>query len=213
MMDALPRLVMLPEFPPDTRVLVPERLAAYQLDSLRWFGLEGRVRPTAEKHLTIENYYFPSATAMCGKYNPFAVQFLRRSFLPRADTAYDPPPRFYLQRVGKFRAITNEREVLEFFQRRGWEIVDTEQLTLARQVRLFARAEMICAPHGAGLTNLLWCQPGCKVLELCASTFLNGVFEGLAQAVGVHHRYLVFEGDFGYRSSIDLKAVAKSLEF
>jgi capsular polysaccharide biosynthesis protein len=213
LLDAVPRLVMLPDLPPDMRVLVPPRLASYQLDTLRWLGLEDRFRPAAEKHLTVENYYFCSATSMTGCYNPFAVQFLRGSFLSRADTAYDSPRRFYLQRVGKFRPITNERDVLDYFRKRGWGIVDTEQLTLARQIQLFSRAEMICAPHGAGLTNLLWCQPGCQVLELCASTWLNGVFEGLAQCVRANYRYVVFEGDAGYRSVVDLKVVAKALEF
>jgi capsular polysaccharide biosynthesis protein len=214
MMDALPRLVMLPEFPSDTRVLVPPILAPYQRESLQWFGVdEGRFRVTTEKHLVVENFYFSSATSMCGCYNPFGVQFLRRSFLPRADKSYDSPRRFYLRRVNKFRPITNEPEVLEFFRSRGWDIVDTEELSLAEQIQLFSRAEMICAPHGAGLTNLIWCEPGCKVLELCASTFLNGVFEGLAQVVGVKHHYLVFEGDLGYRSSVDVAAVAEALEF
>jgi capsular polysaccharide biosynthesis protein len=141
------------------------------------------------------------------------VQFLRRSFLSRADVTYDSPRRFYLQRVGKFRGIINDREVMEYFRGRGWGIVDTESLTQAQQIRLFSQAEMICAPHGAGLTNLLWCQPGCKVLELCASSFLNGVFEGLAQCVGADYRYVVFPGDLGYRSVVDLKVLAGALEF
>jgi len=212
-LDALPRLAMLPELPADTRVLVPPRLDSHQLDTLRWLGLEGRFRPTAEKHLLIENHYFCSPTSMTGCYNPFAVHFLRGAFLARADLDYNGPLRFYLKRVGKARPITNEPEVLEFFRRRGWGIVDTEALTQAQQIRLFSQAEMICAPHGAGLSNLLWCQPGCKVLELCASTFLNGVYEGLAQMVEANYRYLVFEGDGDYRSAIHLDAVAEALEF
>lgn len=212
-MDALPRLALLPEFPKDTRVIVPFQLASYQLETLRWLGLENRFRPTAEKHLIAEHYYFCSATSMTGCYNPFAVRFLRDSFLPRADASYNSPRRFYLRRVGKFRPIGNEPELLDFFRKRGWSIVDTEQLTQAQQIRLFAGADMICAPHGAGLTNLLWCRPGCQVLELCASTFLNGVFEGLAQAVGVNHRYLIFKGDAGFASAVDIPAVAKALDF
>lgn len=150
---------------------------------------------------------------MTGCYNPCAVQFLRRSFLHHADPAGDSPRRFYLRRVGKFRRITNEPEVLDFFRKRGWAIVDTEQMTLPQQIGLFSRAKMICAPHGAGLTNLLWCQPGCKVLELCASTFLNGVFEGLAQCVGANYRYLIFKGNLAYESVVDLKAVEQALDF
>lgn len=213
LMDALPRLALLPEIPADTRIIVPARLASFQRDTLQWLGLENRIRPTEEKHLLVENYYFSSPTSMTGCYSPFAVQFLRRAFLQRADMSYDSPRRFYLQRVTRFRSFLNEQEVLEYFRKRGWGIVDTEQLPLCRQIRLFAEAEMICAPHGAGLTNLLWCRPDCKVLELCASTYLNGVFEGIAQCVGVKHRYLIFKADETYRARVDLKAVERALEF
>jgi capsular polysaccharide biosynthesis protein len=91
--------------------------------------------------------------------------------------------------------------------------VDTAQLSMARQIRLFSQAEMICAPHGAGLTNLLWCPPGCQVLELCASNFLNGVYEGLAECVGANYRYLIFEADQKFQTRISLKLVEKALEF
>jgi capsular polysaccharide biosynthesis protein len=212
-MDTLSHLVMLPELPADTRVIVPARLAAYQQDTLRWLGLENRIRPTDEKHLLVENYYFCSSTAMTGCYDSNAVKFLRHAFLNQADQTYLSPRRFYLRRVGQTRPILNEKEVMDYFESLGWAIVDTEQLSMARQIQLFAQAEMICAPHGAGLTNLLWCRPGCQVLELCASTFLNGVYEGLAECAGANYRYLVFEGDQEHRSSVDIKAVEKALEF
>jgi capsular polysaccharide biosynthesis protein len=212
LMDALPRLILLPEFPEDTRIIVPAELAAFQLETLEWMGLQNRFRPTAETHLLIEHYYFSSTTSMTGCYNPFAVQWLRGLFLKRADASYDPPRRFYLRRVGKIRPLLNEQDLLQFFQERGWDVVDTEQLSMARQIQLFSRAEMVVAQHGAGLTNLLWCQPRCRVLELCPSTYLNGVFEGLAQCVGADHRYLVCKGDFGLHSTVDLKMVAKALD-
>jgi capsular polysaccharide biosynthesis protein len=212
-LDVLPRLALLPELPPDTRIIVPPRLAPYQQQTLQWLGLENRIRPTAEKHLLIEHYYFCSPTSMTGCYNPFAVEFLRRSFLPHADQAYDPPRRFYLRRVGKFRPILNEDEVLDFFAKKGWAIIDTEQLPLARQIQLFSKAEMICAPHGAGLTNLLWSPPGCKVLELCCSTFLNGVYEGMAEALSLRYHYLIFEGDDTFQSRVNLQEVERALAF
>lgn len=212
-MDALPRLAMLSDLPEDIQVLVPPQLAHYQLDTLRWLGLERRARPTAETHLLLENYYFCSPTSMTNFDNPFAVQCMRRSFLSQADLSYDPPPRFYLRRVAKFRPILNEGDVLELFERKGWAIVDTEKLTQAQQIRLFAKAESICAPHGAGLTNLLWCNPGCKVLELCASTYLNGCFEGMAACLDLDYRYLVFEADNQYRSIAEVKAIERALQF
>jgi hypothetical protein len=212
-LDGLTRLALLPELPADTQIIVLPKLAQYQRQTLEWLGLQNRVRPTAEEHLLVENFYSCSPTAMTGCYDPFGIRFVRRSLLPHADLNYDPPPRFFLRRVGKTRGILNEKEVLDFFGQRGWAIIDTEQLPLAQQIRLFSRAEMICAPHGAGLTNLLWCPPGCKVLELCASTYLNGVYEGLSQCLGLSHRYLVFEGDNLFQSSINLAEVERALDF
>lgn len=211
-MDALPRLSMLPDLPADTQVIVPPRLASFQWETLRWLGLEKRVRQTPEKHLLVEHYYFCSMTSMTNFYNPFAVDFLRRSFLNQADLSYDPPRRFYLRRVGKVRPILNEKEVLDLFERKGWAIVDTEALTQARQIRLFSQAEMICAPHGAGLTNLLWCQPGCKVLELCPTTYLNGIFEDIAECVKADHRTLIVEADNAYRTTVDVKQIETALQ-
>ena len=86
-MDALPRLALLSEFPSDTKILVPARLAGYQKETLKLLGLLDRCRHTPENHLLLENYYFSPPTAQIACYNPYAVQFLRQTFLPLADSS------------------------------------------------------------------------------------------------------------------------------
>jgi len=208
-MDALPRLALLHEFPPDTRVLVPEPLTPYQEQTMAWLGLEKRYRPTHERHLLVESYFFSSPTAMTGCYDAVSIGFLRASFLKHADVSYASPRRFYIQRVGQSRGIVNEPEVLEFFRRQGWAILAMENLTLAQQIRLFAEADVICTLHGAALTNLVWCKRGCRVLELVADNFLNGVYEGIAEQVGVRHLALLCPGDFAFRARVDMKRLAE----
>lgn len=211
-MDALPRLAALPEFPPDTRVLVPAALQAYQRDTLRWLGLADRYRATSERHLLVENYYFASPVCHTGCYSPYSVAFLRRSFLDKADASYLSPRRFYVQRVGANRGLVNEEAVAEFFRERGWAVVDTAQLSMARQIQLFANAEAFCTVHGAAMTNLLWCRPGVRVLELCASTFLNGVYEGLAQILQANYQFMILSGDASWRGYVDLKRLEAHFE-
>ena len=87
LMDALPRLACLSEFPPDTRILAPANLRPYERESLQLLGLIDRVRQTPEKHVQLESYYFSSPTAMTGVSNPYAVNFLRERFLPHAASA------------------------------------------------------------------------------------------------------------------------------
>jgi hypothetical protein len=60
MMDALPRLALLGRFPKETRILVPEVLKGFHTETLKLLGVEGRCRPTGEKHLLVEDYYFSS---------------------------------------------------------------------------------------------------------------------------------------------------------
>jgi capsular polysaccharide biosynthesis protein len=81
-----------------------------------------------------------------------------------------------------------------------------------RQSRLFAEAEAICTLHGAALTNLVWCKPGCRVLELVADTFVNGVYEGIAEQVGVEHHFLLCPGDSAFRARVDMKRLVEHIK-
>ena len=204
-LDALPRLALLPEFPEDTRVLVPPNLTPNQLDTLDWLGLRERIRPTVEKHVVAESFYFSPPFAMTGCHDPYAINFLRKAFSSRADASYDSPRKFFLVRVAKSRGIINEPEVIRFFEARGWAVLDPESLSMARQIQLFSKAESICSLHGGALTNVLWCNPGCKVYELVASTFMNGVFEGLSELVGVDYKFMICPGDAAFRAQVDVR--------
>lgn len=210
--DVLPRLALLDEFPSDTKVIVPPNLSAYERDSLKWLGLEHRLRPTSERHLAVEDFYFSSPTAMTGCYDPYAVAFLREKILKFADVSYESPRRFYVQRLGRTRGILNEAEIISEMRLRGFEIVDCAKLTMAQQIQLFSKAEAICALHGAALANLVWCQPGCKVFELVAHNYQNGVFEGIAGIVGVDHRFLINQADSSFRVSVPMAEFKKFLD-
>jgi len=210
-LDALPRLAMLQDFPADTGILVPERLAGYQKETLKLLGLLDRVRHTPERHLIVQNYFFAAPTAMIDCYNPFGVNFLRDQFLPKADPTYSGPKKFLIHRNKKSRGIVNETEVYDFFRERGWEIVDTEKLTFAQEIKLFNDADAISGIFGSGFTNIIWCRPGCKVLPFVADQWIDGYVEWLAQAVGAKFQYRIFPSDHAIRAHIDLDAVKEML--
>jgi hypothetical protein len=209
--DALPRLALLKEFPPNTKILVQSALAGYQKETLKLLGLLDRVRFTPEKHLIVENYYFSSPTGMIAAYNPYAVNWLRSSFLPLADKSYHGPKRFIIQRKGKTRGIKNEAEVNDFFQRLGWGIVDTEQLTFAQEVKLFSEAEAIAGIFGSGFTNVLWSPPGCKVITFVPDRFVDGGIEAICVANKLDYYWQIFPSDHEIRATVDLDGVKKIL--
>jgi capsular polysaccharide biosynthesis protein len=211
LLDALPRLALLNEFPADTRVIVPPHRLAYQTQSLALLGLVDRCRWTSERHLLLEEYFFSAPTSMVVCYNPYAVNFLRSRFLPLALNTSTLPTRFFVRRKGQARNIVNEAEVLDFFQRQGWAIIDPGQMGFLEQIQLFAGAEAICAIHGSATANIVWCSHGCKVLELFADCYLAGDQEWIAQCVGADYRFLLFPSDHKLNAQVDLSTLKEHL--
>ena len=62
------------------------------------------------------------------------------------------------------------------------------------QVKTFAEATHIVSPHGAGLTNLLWCRPKTKVYELTHKAFVGKiVYPSLSHHLELKHHVILCE--------------------
>ena len=83
----------------------------------------------------------------------------------------------------------NEAEILELLQAYGFIEVRLEELAFTDQVRLFRDADVVVAPHGSGLANLVFCAPGARVIELFPAAVLDFYFR-LSQAVGLDYYFL-----------------------
>lgn len=211
--DALPRLALLEEFPSDVKILVTPHQLPYQVSSLKMLGLLDRCRFTKEEHLRVENYYFSSPTSMIACYNPYAVRWIRKAFLPLVDRTVPTPKRFFIRRFGQLRNMTNESAVLDFFRGLGWEIIDPGVLSFPDQIRLFSNAEAICGIHGSGFANIVWCKPGCKILEIFGSAYMCGVNEWMSGCLSsVEHRHLIFPSDNMLNAIVDLKKLKETLQ-
>ncbi|HEU6449056.1 MAG TPA: glycosyltransferase family 61 protein [Verrucomicrobiae bacterium] len=210
-MDALPRLALLKEFPADTKIIVPSRLAGYQKEMLKMLGLMDRVRPTPEKHLILENYYFSSPTSMISCYSPYSIRWLREAFLPHADKSYNAPKRFVIQRKGKSRGILNEDEVNAYFQKLGWAIIDTETLTFAQELQLFSNAEAVAGIFGSGFTNCIWSPPGCKVITFIPDSFIDGGVESHTVVNKIDYFWQIFPSDHAMMATVDVGEIKKLL--
>jgi len=72
---------------------------------------------------------------------------------------------------------------------RGWETVTLQSLTIREQVKCFSEASHIISTHGAGLTNLLWCEPGTKVIEIQDIKMIDKkVYPVLSHHLGINHK-------------------------
>jgi len=81
----------------------------------------------------------------------------------------------------------NEDEVCRFLESRGYEIVELTPLNLWKKIAVFRDADYIVSQTGAGLTNLMFCHPNVKVLELVDERFVSPVYASLAVYGGGTH--------------------------
>jgi len=87
----------------------------------------------------------------------------------------------------KTRRMINSDELL--LALKGWETVILENMTIKEQFKTFAEATHILAAHGAGLVNLLWCNPNTKVIEIQDPKMLHKkVYPLLSHHLGLIHK-------------------------
>ena len=79
----------------------------------------------------------------------------------------DKPLKVYISRSSRgSRNIANEPAMIEALQSRGFTTVEFERYSVVEQAELMSRAEVVVGVHGAGFTNLTFCKPGTRVVEI-----------------------------------------------
>lgn len=123
--------------------------------------------------------------------------------------------RIYIsRRLAAQRRASNEAEVVALLSGRGFEDVALEELSFEAQVALFAECEAVVGAHGAGLSNVVFSPPGCKVVEIAPEDCEPGrrFFENISTGAG--HHFARVAGGIGFRKEqfeVNLPALATAL--
>ena len=118
--------------------------------------------------------------------------FLREQFRPGPQP--HPHRKIYISREkARGRKITNEIDILQHLISCGYEIHHTEKLTFTQQVELFSSAKEIISAHGAGMSNIVFAQPGAKILELGSRLHNNLSFRTIATNSDLQYEHLYLE--------------------
>ena len=196
MTDAVPRLQILRKAGPIPweaidHFLVSEGIPAIR-ESLRLLGIreEAIVVTRPESHFLCDRLIVPSFPSAPGNVPPWTIDFLRSQFL--STNRRVPARRLYLSRAkASGRKILNEDEIVPLLARRGFIHVTLEEMSLADQIALFSEAEAVVGPHGAGFTNLIWCAPKTKVLEIFSPLYVNLCYWAIASLTCADYYYLL----------------------
>jgi capsular polysaccharide biosynthesis protein len=200
LLDVLPRLAIMdtPGVPAPERWYVPLQ-RGFQREILELAGFPpdaDLIDSDLAPHVRAETLIVPGLPDAHLRTPPWAVDFIRERLRP-PDLERVPGRRIYVTRGRERhnRIVTNEEELVDILGDRGFTVVDPGAMPIAEQIRTFAEAEWIVAPHGAALANLAFASPGASAIELFPPDYVQLCYWKLADCVpGLGYRYLVGAG-------------------
>jgi hypothetical protein len=192
--------------------------------------------PQAEAMLPFMGAAMSAAGIAAADVQPYdgTLMFCRKVIFPRRDTGMSPwkaqhlrkmfgvegqprgTKRIYVARgAAPRRKVLNEAAVEKLLAGYGFVSVNPAALSVAAQVALFAEAEIVAGPHGAGLTNAVFMAPGGAIIELTHDQRVVWTYHEVAGAAG--HAYACIVNDAVLKSadedvlfadfSVDLEAL------
>jgi hypothetical protein len=184
MFECLPRLRFLREASVPYDWIYACHNQRFQREAFAFLGLPADkiIDSAAMPFLRAERLVVPRRV---DKFETWIVPWLRETLLPlgQSATGGPTPKRIYVsRRKASSRGVSNDAALLGVLESHGFVEVRLEELGLAEQIALFREADAIVAPHGAGLTNLVFCEPGTLVVEFIAEGYGSELYLKLGQA-------------------------------
>lgn len=176
----------------------------FQRETLNLLGIPTHkiIKNSQSPHIKTPNLVVPSLPGDVGLMSPWTCQFLRESFLDKAATlGLQTPERIYIsRRHASYRRILNEDETIARLSPYGFVPIVLESLSFLEQVALFANAKAIIAPHGAGLTNTVFCNPGTQLIEIFSPDMMSVNYWVVSNIIGLDYSYLIGESLDEYKT-------------
>lgn len=119
-------------------------------------------------HIECEELYFFKGSFCLSKDALSLVQYKIKSSLKQSSSNSGRNSNRIIVSRGSSntRRWLNENECMQLLGSLGFKLIDPSNLSLSQQVEAFSNAGIILGPHGAGLTNIMFCNPGTNVIEI-----------------------------------------------
>lgn len=194
--DVIPQIYLAIESPIKfDAIWVPRIEAAFQYQTLEYFKLLPLTKTYADaSRLDLR----VARTSRCLEESlevpTWAIECLRKGALGAELVKDECPKRIFVsRRKARNRRIVNENEVAEALGFFGFECVVAEDLDFQKQLQLFAQADFVVAPHGSGLTNIVFLKPGSRVIEIFGPRNEERCYGKISQLLNLQYLGLSFD--------------------
>jgi len=196
-------------FGPDDRILVVDAASRFQASTLERIGVSPRQIVTVHRGgtpwVSADELIVPHFVNSFGlTVDDWIPAFLRSTFVTGAKVGTEgreeapadaasgrrgDGSRLYFARAANARngrAIDNEREMMERLFARGFTVLYPEHYSVSEQADLCATAEVVMAAHGASLTNIVFCRPDTRIIEIYGD-YIESCYWGISNACGLRY--------------------------
>ncbi len=179
-------------------VVVNHYVSSFHMETLSKLGVpRSKIRQLENaEHIQADELIVPSLPGNTGQVPRWACEFLRREFLSSKERIQTLTNRkIYISRTkAGHRQVENDDEIIRLLQQFDFQVVHLEDRPISEQAELMSQADVVVSPHGAGLGNIVFCQPGTRVIELFHHSAVNVMFWTIANAMELDYTYVLSEG-------------------
>lgn len=193
--DVLPGIIYMQEAFKEVPVIIPEDMLAIGFINESLKILDVPVLPVSEKEVCFVKELFVPQLGGAGAQDIFYFQKLQKRLLK----GYGRPIRkrkVFISRKGEqTRNIESFEAIAGILIKNGFEIVQAETLTFTEQIILFSETSHLIGVHGAGLTNMIFMEPGSRIMEIRRKDdMLNYCYYFMAHSVQLAYYYFLADG-------------------
>lgn len=169
----------------------------YQFESLTLLGIDLTkvIYGYDNQQIVADKILVPSISINNGaKMQSWVAGFLKEKILKKETGKIKKRKIFISRKKAKVRRIINEDEVINFLAGYGFEPVCLEDFNLQEQAEIMNSADMVIAPHGSGITNVVFCNKGSTIVEIFNFEGFTQPFNKICKRLGLKH-YSCFTND------------------
>lgn len=206
-LDTIPKLIITKKFKDLNSfdaILMPNIKKKFQTDSLEYFNIsKNKILDGSEiTHLYADKITIPSHPywelnkhqfETVAKVDQDILKSIRKIFLQNSSLNKKKNENIFIDRsdsIFNHNKLVNNLEIIDYLKKKEFLIIKLSELSFNEQIKIFNEAKIIIGSHGAGLTNLIFCEPSTKVIEIGNPNFDCDVFRNISNIQNLNYSFI-----------------------